>query len=351
MSVRHDIKEPILLLPCPRRQFGRGMAMVFMAGNLLLLLAGFMLLTAGLAQAANAASGLSDYRQIGHGGLQRQYKIYLPPAYRPGGPALPMVVALHGGTGTADNMVDIAHFDDLAARENFVVLYPEATTGSDGQRNWNDGRDTTDSGVDDVGFITALVGQMIRQYGIDPARVYVTGVSNGGFMTERLACEAAGVFAGFSPVIATMPVGMPERCRPGRPVPILLINGTADPFVPWQGGEVRKGRSRGRGGMVISMDRVMQFWLTADGCHGQPRETTYPEMRPGDGITVSRFDYSQCAAGGRVMLYRVNGGGHTWPGARSAKMRFLGFLLGPTAENISATDEIWRFFKGYTLPH
>tara|TARA_X000000950_G_scaffold289040_1_gene409273 strand:- start:5110 stop:5934 length:825 start_codon:yes stop_codon:yes gene_type:complete len=168
--------------------------------------------------------------------------------------------------------------------------------------------------------------------------------ATGGFFTQRLACEASDIFAAFAPVIATMPAELPESCRPARALPILMMNGTDDPFVPWGGGEVKKGRTRGKGGAVISAEAMLQFWLTQNKCSGQAQETDFPADPQQNTITVTKYDYTTCASGGQVVFYKISGGGHTWPGSASRKFEKLGRLLGPTAHNINATQEIWDFF-------
>jgi polyhydroxybutyrate depolymerase len=168
------------------------------------------------------------------GGLSRTYLVDAPPG-RPTG----LVVNLHGGTSTGSQEERLTNFDGVADANGFVVVYPDGI-----DRNWADGRGASEPdrrGVDDVGFLAALAGKLQNEYGIDPGHVFATGMSNGGFMSNRLGCDRADVFAAIAPVSGTL--GANVACNPSRPVAVLEVHGTADPIVPFDGGTMR-----GRGG-------------------------------------------------------------------------------------------------------
>ncbi len=258
----------------------------------------------------------------------------------------PLILVLHGGGGKA-NKFDITtgaehSFNALAKREDILVVYPQGTG-----KQWNDGREAKAIpaqrlNVDDVGFLSSIIDREIESGEVDPKRVFVTGCSNGGFMTNRVACELSNKVAGVAIVIAGMPTALEPRCRPNAQVSVLIMNGTADPLVPYVGGEVKiLGTSRG---VTTSSDQTFQFWLERAGYHGQTsaiRENKLPDIHTTDNswIGVRSFESS---SGVGVSLYTVHGGGHTWPGGRQYLFRSL---VGEVNQDIDATQVIWDFFR------
>jgi polyhydroxybutyrate depolymerase len=327
-------------------QLGRGHR--HLAGAILALVA---LCSSGLVPAALAPSGecLSSRGRMNgdvqatcfamdHAARQRTTRIY--PAYR-GAVAAPLIFVLHGGGGSASNMELLTRgaFNRIADREGAIVVYPEGV-----DRHWNDGRDLPETAarenIDDVGFILALIEEVARQYSLDRGRIYATGISNGGFMSMRLACDAAGTFAAVAPVTAVLSEKLGARCAPTRPVAIMIINGTEDPLVPWTGGMVKVlGVSRGA---VWSADRTFERWLELDGC--RPRgDGALTDNDPADktAVVVHR---ERCRDNVEVRLYEVRGGGHTWPGGVAyASER----LVGRVSREFDASQEIWTFVKSH----
>lgn len=284
------------------------------------------------------ANGGVRYETLMHGGLERTYAIFVPSALHDD-VAPPLVLVLHGGRGNARKMMYLTGFNAIAEREGFVVVYPEGIGNQ-----WNDGRgvsfgreDFTD--VDDVGFINSLLDTVIAGYGVDPARVYVTGASNGGMMSHRLACELSHRFAAAAPVIANMPEPFADTCDPTEPISILAINGTDDALVPYEGGIVARDPDRGR---VISVDETIALWLEHNGITSEPEVTLLPDTDPDDGTRVTR-ERHHGDNGIDVVLYRVDGGGHTWPGGPAYQRQRL---LGTVSRDFSASETIWEFFKG-----
>ncbi|BBY90062.1 hypothetical protein MTOK_58440 [Mycolicibacterium tokaiense] len=175
---------------------------------------------------------------IDFGGLPRTYVLHVPP-----GPVNGLVINLHAGGHTGASQQALTHFDGIADAHGFVVAYPDGIDFS-----WADGRGASvpdRQGVDDVGFISALVNQLVTQFNIDPNRVYATGLSAGAFMANRLACERADIFAAIAPVDGTL--GTNYACAPSEPVAVMATHGTADPVVPFNGGPML-----GRGGVAPS---------------------------------------------------------------------------------------------------
>lgn len=260
----------------------------------------------------------------------------------------PVVIVLHGGGGEAERIRTVG-FDDLAKSEGFIAVYPQSAEGQ-----WNDGRAFTDrfaetATVDDVGFIRELIAKLVADGLADRKRVYVTGVSSGGMMAFRLACEIGDQLAGIAPVIALMPKGLPERCVTRQPLPLLLMIGTEDQIVPVKGGPVagffanrRDGDDRGA---VESLATTLQVWGRRNQCHGKaPQRRWLPDRDAFDSTRVQVTTWPQCAAG--TQLYSIVGGGHQWPG-RPVKpgAAFTDRFVGRGTTEINAAPVIWSFFR------
>jgi polyhydroxybutyrate depolymerase len=290
-------------------------------------------------RAPGDAAGLERHTLIS-GGVTRSYDLFVPP--QAGNRPLPLVVVFHGGHGTPERIAETTQMHALAAREGFVVAYPAAM---EKDRIWNDGRATTASDVDDVAFIDAMLADIRARHAIDATRIFATGLSSGGMFTLRLACERASVFRAFAPVVANLPVDMVGRCRPSRPVPMLLIQGEEDPLMPFAGGEVRSSALfRRGGGNVISSPDTARFFARMNGCASTPVTERLPDTVPDDGTQVEVDRFAGCRNGADVIGYRVIGGGHTWPGSA------IGPALrksGATSREISATETIWQFFQRF----
>jgi polyhydroxybutyrate depolymerase len=248
----------------------------------------------------------------------------------------PLLVALHGGIGGASLVRRRA--GGTLARRGWAVLWPEA----DGQ--WNDGRldrwGRPFAETDDVGFLRALVGELIDAGMVDPDRVFFAGPSIGGMMTLRMLCDAPDLVAGAAIAIAAQPEGL--DCGDGPARPTLFLHGDADPLVPPEGGRLG-GNSllvRDRGGLRSAAETVALL-SARNGCEGYAeREIGRPP--PGDETRALRRDYAGCAA--PLVHIVVEGGGHTWPGSRPFSAQRL--FVGETSQAISATREIERFFEG-----
>lgn len=301
---------------------------------------GFLLLLAG-AMACFAAEplpvGMSRHT-ISYDGQERSFLVFVPPG---SGTKLPVVVAFHGGFGNGKMLARHIRLNAIARRKHFMVVYPEGV-----DKHWSDGRGTTE-GVDDVGFVRSLVRWVRLHAQINDRRVYATGPSNGGNFTQRLACEAPDLFAAFAPVMASMPVELAQRCHPGRPVPVFMISGKDDPLVPRNGGNLTRGKELGgRGGKVISVPDAAAYWAKNNGC-GKPSERLLPDSDPSDGTRVEEVRYRQCKDDAEVVLWEVDGGGHTWPGARERPG--ITRIVGKTSRDIDASAEIWEFFSRHEL--
>ncbi|MGF2951615.1 alpha/beta hydrolase family esterase [Mycobacterium sp. THU-M116] len=276
----------------------------------------------------------SDVRDVSGtlraGGIDRTYTLHVPP-----GDPVGLVLSLHGGGGSGNGQRGLTGFDGVADAHHLLVVYPN---GYD--KSWADGRGASPADrrhVDDVGFLVALVGKLQDDYNIDPGHVFATGMSNGGFMSNRLACERADVFAAIAPVAGTLGVGVP--CNPSRAVSVWEAHGTADPLVPFRGGDVR-----GRGGIshAVSVASMVDRWRSVDDCHGDPSLEASPDV--GDGTAVHRFAYTVCAASTEVVFYRIDNGGHTWPGGRQYLPKAV---IGRTTRALDGSEAMARFFLAH----
>jgi polyhydroxybutyrate depolymerase len=255
------------------------------------------------------------------GGRTRHFEAFVPSDT----PGLPLVIALHGRGSTGRQMERFTHLDDIAAREQFVVVYPDAI-----DHHWNDSRAGQDTGVDDVAFIASLIDEMAARHHIDRSRVFVTGISNGAMMSYTLACELSDRIAAIAPVAGDLPA---VPCHPARPISVLAINGTADPFVPYAGGIA------GRGGRVLSAEASTDAFALRDGCSA-PATAPEPDVDPTDGVRSRDRRYA-CPDRLAVELVTVDGGGHTWPGGPQYLPRLV---IGPTSRDFDASERIWAFF-------
>ncbi len=276
-------------------------------------------------------------------GRERGYIVHLPPKEKMNGP-LPLLFHLHGGGGTAKGTPGITfeRFNELADRDGFIVVYPNAIN-----KNWNDGRKLEDvlawkEDIDDVGFIIAILDELKQKHKIDATRIFTTGMSNGGFMSSRLLCDRADIFRGGAILTASLSKDYLPKCMPEKPVAVMVMNGTDDPLVPYDGGQIKVFRKTR--GEIVSTDKIVEFWKDKNGCEIKENTMQLPDTVD-DGTTVSVTKYSDCKEEGALILYTVNKGGHTWPGGK----QYLGERwIGKTNRDIVACDVIWDFFK--TLP-
>jgi polyhydroxybutyrate depolymerase len=273
-----------------------------------------------------------------HGGIVRSYLLYIPDSYT-GDDSVPLVFVLHGGGGDAVGIEKLtrSRFNTLAEEHNFIVVYPNGV-----DKHWNDGRvgDIKNaSQADDVGFISALIDELSANYNIDANKVFSTGMSNGGLMSYRLACELNDRIAGIAPVTATLSNDLSDSCVPQHAIDMLIMLGTDDPLMPYDGGLVGIwGIERGT---VLSADENLSFWTDRFNCADTFSSIEYPNRALFDGTNITEVRYERCDEANQVNLMTIHGGGHTWAGGWQYLSRFV---IGKTSRDINATEVIWEFF-------
>jgi polyhydroxybutyrate depolymerase len=301
--------------------------------------------------------------------LDRTYLVHLPRGYDHE-QKYPVVILLHGMNQDTDDMLRLTKFNDLADKDSIIAVYPSALHGrwnvgvrapqkqtmrspmghggrhggfgggfpgsggypSGGQgQGRGDEQDQTPQ-PDDIVFLYRMLDQMATKFSVDAARIYATGLSEGGFMSMKVGCTMAERIAAIAPVGAAMPKTM--ICLPTRPVPVVMINGTSDPVVPYKGGTEHNLQSP-----VISVADSAKAWAKIDGCAEKPTQTKLPAHEKG-GMETKVETYDGCQQGAQVVLYSVKGGGNTWPGGEQYEVEKQ---VGKTSRDLNANETIWSF--------
>lgn len=268
-------------------------------------------------------------------GRERTFLIHLPDHSEPES-AAPLVLVLHGGGGSADNTTRVTHFSEIADREGFVAVYPNGTGERHDDRllSWNAGNccaAALENQVDDVAFFSALIDYMIAEYNVDPARVYATGLSNGAMMSYRIACELSDKVTAIAPVEGALNTA----CEPTDPVSILIIHGTADQYVRYEGGIPLKGVDPKHPREDTSVAFAVDFWVAHNQCDATPATVTEDEL-----ITDV---YRDCTQGTAVEVITIIGGEHAWPGGEAS------YRAGDEpSDALDASEVIWAFFADKT---
>jgi len=264
-----------------------------------------------------------------HDGNTRNYIVHLPPTYNATN-SYPLVFNFHGYTSTGAQQQAYSLMDQVADTAHFIVVYPDGLSNA-----WNVGFGITPyfTGVDDVGFVNALLDTMIAHYNIDVDAVYATGMSNGGYLSNRLACELPHRIAAIASVTGPMTDSAKAYCNPGRKVPVMHIHGTTDPIVNYNGMM-----------QSLSVNELIDFWGNYNGCNATSTNVVYPNTSLTDNCTATRKNYIPCTDGAEVVLIEITNGGHTWPGAAIDIM-----MYGNTNRDFFASGEIWNFFRKFRL--
>ena len=292
------------------------------------------------------AAGATTRYAFTFDGLEREALARVPKSAKSGAA---VVVVFDHTLRTADDAFLRSSWAELADKEGFIVVAPQGVG-----KQWNDGRgdslSRTVSTADDVRFIQAAVRQIATETQASLDHVYVTGVSNGGMMTMRLACEAPTFFKAAAPVIARLPNATANACREKPPMPALFINGTADPLITYDGSPPTSALVRDAKPLdALDVPGSVDFWRVRNRCSEKTSERRLRNVYRKDGSTVTRIAYEACDSGAPVVLLRVDGGGHQQPSLRSylkpAQAALVDRALGPQNHDIDGPAEIWAFFK------
>jgi len=273
-------------------------------------------------------------------GRARTYLLHAPPGYD-GRTAVAVVIVLHGGGGTAGAVRKETGWAKKADEAGFLAVFPEGTSPNPSSpsrftgnpQTWNDGSGRFHSGqrnIDDVGFVNALLDDLLAKWAIDPKRVFVTGFSNGASMTYRLGVELSSRIAAIAPVSGHLWIKHPKL---DQPVSIVFLIGTADPLNPLEGGDVRL--PSGRVEWHPPVQDSIRKWVAMNGCSPEPK--TIDDQNGVKGIA-----YEACREGSEVAFYTIEGMGHAWPGGKNLLPERM---VGKASDKINATDVIWEFFK------
>lgn len=255
-------------------------------------------------------------------GEDRTFQVHVPASYDPIKPT-PLVMNFHGYSSDAAQEELLSRMIDKSNAEGFVTVHAQGHANS-----WNAGAccgDAAAKGIDDVGFVSAMLDALEEKLCVDAKRVFATGMSNGGFLSHRLACDLSDRIAAVAPVAGVLGIA---ECHPKRAVPVMHFHGTADSLVPYDG-------SASLG--FPAVQKTFADWATRDGCIGTPIESF-------KNVDAHCSTYSSCSGGAEVTLCTVDGGGHTWPGGTPIPS------LGYTTPWLSATDRMWSFFVAHPMP-
>lgn len=277
-----------------------------------------------------------DYRfSISHDGLTRRYRVHVPASYKADTPTA-LLFALHGGGGNMDHMADNANYGqiDSSERHGHIVVFPNGSSRLDNGKlaTWNAGNccgRARDGKVDDIGFIRQVLSNLKAQMNIDASSVYATGMSNGGLMSYRLACEMSDVFAAIAPVAGT---DNTIDCTPDRPVSVLHIHARNDERVLFEGGAGAQGALLSQVTNFASVPATIEKWRKRNGCPAMPQRVL-------DKANAYCERYAPCREGSEVQLCVTASGGHSWPGGSKARAREA------PSQAISANEMMWAFFK------
>lgn len=275
-------------------------------------------------------------RTLDRDGRTRSYIVYVPASADRGKPVA-IVFVFHGGTGNADSAIHMTGFNAVADQNGFVVVYPNGTgpLKTNTLLTWNGGDCcgyAQQNDVDDVGFVRAIAADLQTHLNVDSRRIYAAGMSNGAIMSHRLACQAADLFAAIGPDSGTLNF---SPCQPSRPVSVIEFHGTADQYIPYDGGYGSKSLVKAS---FASVPTTISFWTGADGCGSQPNADSFAD--------IQHQTWTGCGGGSSVELYTIVNGGHAWPGGQS------GGSVDPDqpTQTISASQLMWQFFAAHPMP-
>jgi poly(3-hydroxybutyrate) depolymerase len=280
-------------------------------------------------------------RSIDVGKVRRRYLLHVPKSYDAKQPT-PLVIAFHGGGGNPESMIRLSHLNEKSDQAGFMVAYPYGSGRDPARKLTFNGQGccgyAMQNEIDDVGFTGELIDDLIVNGNIDERRIYATGISNGGIMSYRLACELSDRIAAIASVSGPM---MMDSCNPSRPISVMHFHGTADELAPFDGG-------RGKGTANVpeamrpeftSVKSTIETWVRVNQCKEPPTIKPFPNV-VNDGMSSTEATWSGGKGGSEVVLIEIENGGHTWPGQEP-----ISEIIGRSTKDISANDLMWTFFE------
>lgn len=258
-------------------------------------------------------------------GVTREYRLYIPEIYDPT-QEVPLVLNLHGYGSNSLEQLFYGNFMSIADTANFILAMPNGTPDLTGTLSWNT---FGLSQIDEISFFRQFIDSLSEDYSIDQDRIYSTGMSNGGFMSYDLACGLNDKITAIASVTGSMNVLTINSCNPNRPVPVMQIHGTLDATVPYIGNLA-----------FAPIDSVVSFWRENNVCTEDPIFEELPDIDVTDNCTAERYVWTCSLTNSSVELYKIIGGGHSWPGAL--------VNINITNQDFNASAEIWRFFSQYS---
>ena len=274
----------------------------------------------------------SGRQTIQIGDIKRAYLLHVPADYD-GKSLLPLVLNFHGTGGSAEGQMRVSALGNLADKEKFLIVAPVATYRSAAWNyleTWN--ADMESDGPNDIKFVITVIEDVIQKTPVDTQRIFLTGYSGGGRMSSRLACELSEQIAAIAPVAGAQ---FPSDCKPTKPVPIITFHGTNDGVNHYS----RQDSSPPT--WKAGVEHAVLGWANSNGCDKTPQELEVS-------TSVIQISFRNCDADGDVILYRIKGAGHTWPGSPLASV-LKQYGLGETNMDIDASRLIWKFFEQHSL--
>ena len=276
-----------------------------------------------------------------HDGYKRSWILYTPKDYSET-KSYPLIIALHGGGGSAKQLMNNTkkRFNDLAGLDGFIVVYPQGI-----KKSWNDNPIRDQNGfarkknIDDVGFIKKMITQLEVTYNINSQAIFACGISNGGLMSQTLVMELPEKIKAIGMVASNLGKDEIEKIKTPQPFSILIIHGVDDPVFPYEEGEIGVlGKSRGE---VLGVEKSISYICQLNDITNEAQMFPIENTNLNDNCISNHFIYKNSSYS--VELIKVNGGGHTWPGAK--EQRIITRIVGKTTKDFSACDKLWEFFK------
>ena len=268
-----------------------------------------------------------------HNNLERSYILYVPDSYDSNS-STSLVLNLHGYSSNAGQQMIYSNFYTIADTAGFILAHPQGTIDDNGFAFWNSGLFGESIEIDDIGFLSNLIDTISSQYNINQDKIYSTGMSNGGFMSYKLACELSDKIAAVASVTGSMNESQINSCFPQQSMPVMQIHGTTDLVVLYEGNEFLE---------TLSIEDVVSYWVAFNQCDTDPVVTNMPDINILDLSQAEHYLYDNCINSTSVEFYKIINGGHTWPGA------LIPLTGNNTNQDINASEKIWEFFQKYDL--